>query len=103
MQPQLRQTPPRYARSTIAVLNPSCAARMAVTYPPGPEPMMMMSKAVSAIVTHALFLEPTGGGRSDRRAVTIPFRDPAPPPDPEPTYPAAAAPPAKTRRSGCPR
>src|ERR1700723_895191 len=33
----------------IAVLKPSWAALIAVTYPPGPEPMMMTSKDVSAI------------------------------------------------------
>src|ERR687889_1601571 len=43
MQPQLRQMPPRCSRSTTAVLNPSCAARIAATYPPGPPPMTMMS------------------------------------------------------------
>src|SRR5215207_9053324 len=43
MHPQLRQMPPRCSRSTTAVLNPSCAARIAVTYPPGPAPMTMMS------------------------------------------------------------
>src|SRR5215213_11901505 len=43
MQPQLRQMPPRCSRSTTAVLNPTCAARMAATYPPGPPPMTMMS------------------------------------------------------------
>jgi hypothetical protein len=31
MQPQFEQMPPRNERSTIAVLNPSCAARIAVT------------------------------------------------------------------------
>ena len=43
MQPQLRQMPPRCLFSTIAVFSPSCDARIAVTYPPGPEPMMMTS------------------------------------------------------------
>src|SRR6266446_8986923 len=33
----------------IAVEKPSCAALIAVTYPPGPEPMMMMTKEVSAM------------------------------------------------------
>ncbi len=41
MQPQLRHTPPMSARSTTR--RPSCAARMAATYPPGPLPMMMIS------------------------------------------------------------
>ena len=31
MQPQFRQMPPRCSRSTTAVLNPSCAARIAAT------------------------------------------------------------------------
>src|SRR5258705_9657448 len=44
MQPQLRQTPPSVgASSTIAVDSPSCAARMAETYPPGPEPITTRS------------------------------------------------------------
>src|SRR5947207_3238302 len=38
MQPTLRQTPPQYFFSTTAVLKPSCAARIAATYPPGPAP-----------------------------------------------------------------
>lgn len=38
MQPTLRQTPPQYFGSTTAVERPSCAARMAATYPPGPAP-----------------------------------------------------------------
>ncbi len=41
----LRQVPPSVARfSTQATFMPSCAARMAQTYPPGPEPMTMTSK-----------------------------------------------------------
>ncbi len=31
MQPQFRQTPPRFSRSTMAVFSPNCAARMAAT------------------------------------------------------------------------
>jgi hypothetical protein len=31
MQPQLRQMPPSFSRSTIAVFRPSCAARIAAT------------------------------------------------------------------------
>ncbi|CFS29284.1 Uncharacterised protein [Mycobacterium tuberculosis] len=38
IQPTLRHTPPQYLGSTIAVLRPSCAARIAATYPPGPAP-----------------------------------------------------------------
>src|SRR5688572_19678216 len=38
--PTLRQVPPRVLYfSTIAVLNPNCAHRIAATYPPGPEPI----------------------------------------------------------------
>jgi hypothetical protein len=37
--PTLRQVPPRTGYfSIIAVLKPSCAQRIADTYPPGPEP-----------------------------------------------------------------
>ena len=44
MQPTLRQVPPRVGRfSTSATLRPSCAARNAQTYPPGPAPMTMRS------------------------------------------------------------
>src|SRR4051794_28450645 len=38
MQPTFRQTPPQNRSSTTATLLPSCAARMAATYPPGPAP-----------------------------------------------------------------
>src|SRR5258708_22912085 len=38
MQPQFRQTPPGRSSSTVATDNPSWAARMAETYPPGPVP-----------------------------------------------------------------
>src|SRR5215212_941728 len=43
MQPTFRHTPPASSRSTTTVFNPSCAARMADTYPPGPDPMMATS------------------------------------------------------------
>src|SRR5947209_2350895 len=43
MHPQLRQIPPSSSRSTMAVLSPSCAARIAATDPPGPEPRTMRS------------------------------------------------------------
>src|SRR5271154_5412390 len=48
MHPTLRQTPPQYLGSTTAVFNPSCAARMAATYPPGPAPRTTASKCVTA-------------------------------------------------------
>ena len=44
MQPTLRHTPPQYFSSTTATLLPSCAARMAATYPPGPAPRTTTSK-----------------------------------------------------------
>src|SRR4029453_10797745 len=45
MQPQLRQTPPGRSSSTAATERPSCAHRMAATYPPGPVPTTTTSKA----------------------------------------------------------
>ena len=44
IQPQLRQIPPICSFSTIAVLRPNCALRMAATYPPGPAPITTTSK-----------------------------------------------------------
>src|SRR5258708_2992631 len=50
MQPMLRQVPPRYLSfSTMAVFSPSCAARIAATYPPGPEPLLTTSNLSPAI------------------------------------------------------
>src|ERR1700683_1282091 len=43
MHPQLRHTPPGRSRSTIATFIFSCEARIAATYPPGPEPMIARS------------------------------------------------------------
>src|SRR5687767_7248527 len=44
MQPQLRHVPPSDGwRSTTAVLRPSCAARIAATYPPVPAPITTTS------------------------------------------------------------
>src|SRR5262245_63381004 len=44
MQPMRRQVPPRSCSfSTQATFRPSCAARIAATYPPGPAPMMTRS------------------------------------------------------------
>src|ERR1043165_4336787 len=42
------QPPPMNSFSTTAVFMPSCAARIAATYPPGPPPTITMSKDVSA-------------------------------------------------------
>src|SRR5690606_27129678 len=44
MQPTFRQTPPQYLDSTIATDLPSCAARTAAVYPPGPAPRTTTSK-----------------------------------------------------------
>ena len=44
MHPTFRQTPPQYFSSTTATDLPSCAARMAATYPPGPAPRTRTSK-----------------------------------------------------------
>src|SRR5690554_3612340 len=52
MQPTRTQVPPRAdSRSTSATSKPSCAARMAATYPPGPAPMMTMSCCAGALPT----------------------------------------------------
>src|SRR5690606_38217970 len=47
MHPQLRHTPPKCCFSTIAVFNPSCAERIAATYPPVPAPITTRSNCVS--------------------------------------------------------
>ena len=53
IQPTLRQVPPRVSRISMqAVFMPSCAARMAATYPPGPPPMTTKSYALA--MPHAL-------------------------------------------------
>src|SRR5690606_29192832 len=53
MQPTRTQVPPRASSlSTMATFMPSCAARMAATYPPGPAPMMTMSCLEAAIDLH---------------------------------------------------
>ena len=45
MQPTFKQVPPREPLdSTQAVFKPSCAARIAQTYPPGPPPITIKSK-----------------------------------------------------------
>ena len=43
MHRQFRHTPPSRSFSTSTVFSPSCAARMAHTYPPVPPPMMIRS------------------------------------------------------------
>src|ERR1035437_1187043 len=50
MQPTRRQVPPkRRSMSMQAVLRPSCAARIAATYPPGPAPMTMTSNCEGVV------------------------------------------------------
>src|SRR3981081_4199384 len=57
MQPTLVQVPPGaglpsavFQSSTQAVLNPSCAARIAAMYPPGPAPMTTTSNVSDMLV-----------------------------------------------------
>src|SRR5687768_2895005 len=52
MQPQFRQTPPGRSSSTAATERPSCAHRMAATYPPGPVPTTATSTLWAAIPLH---------------------------------------------------
>src|SRR5687767_2077821 len=49
MQPTFRQTPPQYCFSTTATFRPSCAARMAATYPPVPAPITTTSYSLATI------------------------------------------------------
>ncbi len=50
IQPQIRQVPPSaFCFSTTATLRPSCAARMAATYPPVPAPITMTSYSLATI------------------------------------------------------
>ncbi len=46
MQPSLRQVPPTLFSSKRVTVSPLAAARTAVSYPPGPAPMMMMSVCI---------------------------------------------------------
>src|SRR5690348_13027559 len=62
MHPQLRQMPPSSSRSTIAVFSPSCAERIAATYPPGPDPRTMTSYC-SAICLSVFLRNLAFGGR----------------------------------------
>src|SRR5256885_5006588 len=50
MRPIFKHVPPRNSPSTHAVLNPNCAARIAAVYPPGPAPITIKSKFVSATI-----------------------------------------------------
>src|SRR5690349_21600088 len=65
MHPTLRQTPPQYLDSTTAALRPSCEARIAATYPPGPAPRTTTSKSAMG---GSLLSAPTWShlGRDDR-------------------------------------
>src|SRR5262245_17445261 len=51
MHPQFRQIPPGRSASTTATRCPSCAARIAATYPPGPEPTTTASNRSLAIAS----------------------------------------------------
>jgi hypothetical protein len=54
IQPTLRHVPPRVGYFSInAVFIPSCAQRIAATYPPGPEPIIVTSKALIVFVIFA--------------------------------------------------
>ena len=57
MQPTRRQVPPkRDSLSMQAVLNPSWAARMAATYPPGPAPITTTSNVSNESATPILLI-----------------------------------------------
>ena len=45
--PTFKQTPPIHSRSMIATFWPTCAARIAATYPPGPEPITTVSNSTA--------------------------------------------------------
>src|SRR5688500_13632283 len=48
MQPQIKQVPPSaFCFSTTATLRPSCAARIAATYPPVPAPITTTSNSLA--------------------------------------------------------
>src|SRR5262249_45752747 len=61
MQPQFRHTPPGRSSSTATTLRPSCAQRIAETYPPGPVPITATSTLCVAM--------PTLPMRPDARAI----------------------------------
>src|SRR5690606_27983164 len=62
--PRYKQVPPKFSRSTTATCIPSCAARIAATYPPVPPPKTTRSYSFdivsvpffSKFVTHKLLL-----------------------------------------------
>src|SRR3954451_676891 len=60
MQPTLRHTPPQYCFSITPTFRPSCEARMAATYPPGPAPRTTTSKSLTE---RAYSPRPAGGQR----------------------------------------
>src|SRR6266850_2839967 len=75
MQPIFRQVPPRNSRSTHAVLKPSCAARIAAMYPPGPAPITIRSKFDSATIvsnSRQLLLGGEGYGGKGRWSTELP-------------------------------
>src|SRR5579862_6291051 len=55
MQPQFRQVPPNSSLSTKATEAPSCAARIAAGYPPGPAPMTTRSNAATGLSPQEFF------------------------------------------------
>ena len=57
MQPQFRQMPPRCSFSTTQADRPSCAARMAATYPPGPPPTTTTSNTDFSAMSFSLFCQ----------------------------------------------
>src|SRR5579862_8160743 len=70
MQPTCRQVPPRNPSFSITrVFSPHCAARMAVTYPPGPLPMIARSYLGKSNLRGRLTVRaPLGNGRRDAKA-----------------------------------
>ena len=60
MHPRLRQVPPSVAsRAIMATRLPSSAARKAVEYPPGPPPIIAMSKASLMFASFVLVPKPS--------------------------------------------
>ena len=66
MQPMLRQTPPRWRSSTHATFIPSCAARIAATYPPGPLPTTIRSKRSLPATWPPMYVEDPAGSPKSR-------------------------------------
>ena len=79
MHPTRRQVPPSFGSfSTHSTFMPSCAARMAAVYPPGPDPMTTRSKSVAFAITIILCVSLTVRDYGRCAAVPLPlliFRD----------------------------